>query len=431
LTASANHERLRAELSDALVNGAIDRVPLGLLHVLIDLDQPFDRPALEGAVSHTLAAFPVLGCVYDEGFWRDRWLPWDGGSADLVRLVDTVDPVEVPTLAELGRPFDVSGEPLFRVVQLTHPDGVRLMLTAHHLVADGGGMKAIAQVVGCSLCGGEPHPPAGTARSPLIPARTLRPADLPTLAGELLREAVQPLSVMRIGRIEPPFETCEPDRPIRWRSICLDAAAVAAFQGSCRALDATLNDGLVGTVAMLAARRSRRGLVGAAYTIDLRRYLSEPALLVTNLHAVSLVALDRAGLTGRADAIRAASAAIGEQKRRLLGMAYVLLPTLLAGWLPHGLLRGFGRLFIGTLLSFLRRVLAMTNIGSLDEALAPFGDHAVAASIVGPFVLGLDAPVTVVTGFRGTLTLHVCAPGTVTEGAVDSFVEELSGELAR
>ncbi len=422
---------MRAELSDALVGGAVDRVPLGSLHVLIDLDAPFERAALEGAAAAAIAAFPVLGRVYCQRFWRDAWLPWDGGPADLVRVLESDQPVDELTRAELSRPFAVFGEPQFRMVQLTHPGGTRLVLTAHHLLADGGGMKAITQVVGCSLCGGEPHPPPGLERSLLAPARALRLSDLPTLTGELFREAIQPLSVMRIGRLEPPFETGEADAPIRWRPMVMDPDEVAAFQRACRDLDATLNDGLVGTVASLAARRSRRGLVGAAYTIDLRRYLAEPALLVTNLHAVSLVALKRAALGQRDGAVRAASAAIGEQKRRLLGMAYVLLPTVLAGWMPHGLLRAYARVFIGTLLSFFRRVLAMTNIGALDEAVAPFGERALTASIAGPFIIGLDAPVTVVTGFRGTLTMHVCAPGTVTAAAVQSYVEELGAELRR
>jgi NRPS condensation-like uncharacterized protein len=84
---------------------------------------------------------------------------------------------------------------------------------------------------------------------------------------------------------------------------------------------------------------------------------------------------------------------------------------------------------INRLLSYFGRALVLTNIGPMDRALNPFGDDALRASIVGPFVHGAETPVVTATGFRGALTLNVCASGNLERGGVAAYSREILAAL--
>jgi len=401
-----------------LLHGTERDFPHVHLHVCVDLDRVFARGALEEAVRRAIEAFPVLGCRYRASWWRDRWLPWEGDVAELVHVEQT-DDVEAATRVQVARRFDHTTAPTWRLASLERDGGSRLIVSLHHMTGDGGGVKALANVVVSALCGVAPHPPTTMSRSMLAPAWSLRLRDLPVLALEFLREGLQPLSILRVRRLRPlPRGGGDPEPD--WRTV---TSAIHRTEG------ATINDGMVATVARLAAKLADRGPVAAGYTIDLRRYLP-PSSRITNLHGVALVVVPRDRLEDPEGALRAVAERIGVQKRRLPGLAYTLLPLLLIGWLPHGLLRRVGRLVLNTILGNLNRALAVTNIGSLDETLAPLGESATAASIVGPFVHGLPVPVITATGFRDELTFHVQATGALAPRALDELAGELEQGLA-
>lgn len=374
-----------------------------------------------------IEVFPVLGCRYRASWWRDRWLPWQGDVAALVH-VERVDDLEAATREQVARPFDHVTAPTWRLAALEHDRGSRLVISLHHMTGDGGGVKALANVVVSSLCGVEPSPEPTASRSMLAPARGLRLRDLPILALEFVREGLQPLSMLRVRKLRRAFPRGDGDPTPSWRTVALRGEPARAFVASCKALGATINDGLVAAVARMAAGRGEKGPVAAGYTVDLRRYLP-PSSRITNLHGVSLVVLPRRRVGDPTGTLQAISDRIGEQKRRLPGLAYTLLPLVAIGWLPHGLLRRVGRLVLNNVLSSINRALAVTNIGALDETLAPLGEDAVSASIVGPFVHGLPVPVITATGFRGELTLHVEATGTLAPEALDELAEELTDAL--
>ena len=136
-----------------------------------------------------------------------------------------------------------------------------------------------------------------------------------------------------------------------------------------------------------------------------------------------MLVLPRARVEG--DVLTATSAAIGEQKRRFPGLPYMLGPTLLLGWLPHGLVRRAGGAIVHMALRRGARAPVLTNIGPLDEALAPLGEAVRAASVVGPFLHDGPVPLVTVTGFRGTLSLQVGGTGTFAPTALEAWGEEL------
>ena len=416
-----------AQLTEVLLHGTEADLPHVHLHLSVDLIRPYPREQLEAAARRVIEVFPVLGCRLRPSWWRDRWLPWGGDVADLVH-VERTDDLASTTRSQVARRFDHVTAPTWRLAQLEHVGGARLLISLHHMTGDGGGLKALANVLVASLAGVEPSPEPTASRSMLAPLWRLRLRDLPVLALEFVREGLQPLSVLRVRKLRRGFAPGDGAPDPAWRTVALRGEAASSFIDGCKAQGATINDGLVAAVARLSGERGERGPVAAGYTIDLRRYLP-PTSRITNLHGVSLVVLPRRLAGDPERTLRAVSDRIGEQKRRLPGLAYTLLPLLLIGWLPHGLLRRVGRLVLNNVLASINRALAVTNIGALDETLAPLGDNATAASVIGPFVHGLPLPVITATGFRGGLTLHVESTGSVAAEALDELAEELTSAL--
>lgn len=422
-------EALPAQLVETLLHATEEELSHVHLHALVDLVRPVTRGELEAAAGAVMEAFPVLGCRFQASWWRDRWLRWSGEVAELVH-VERVDDGDLhdATRRQVERRFDHTRAPTWRLAFLEHGAGGRLVVSLHHMTGDGGGLKAVTNVVAAALCGVPPDPPPSPSRSMLTPARGLRLRDLPVLALEFVREGLQPLSVLRVRRLPRVARGGEDKRPI-WRTVTLQGEPARRFVERCKASGATINDGLVAAALRLAARRGARGPVAAGYTVDLRRYLQSPMSVVTNLHGVALVVLPRRCAGSGDEALAAVSARIGVQKRRLPGLAYTLLPVLALSWLPHGLLRRVGGLVLRSVLRNLDRALAVTNVGSLDETLAPFGDAVVEASFLGPFVHGLPVPVIIASGFRGSLTLHVEGTEAFAPEALEAFASELREEL--
>jgi len=412
---------------EAVLCGLAPRYPHVDLHVPIDLDRTFGRDQLVDAVRQAVDAFPVLGCVYERRWFRDRWVPWQGDLADRVEVRAVADEADLEreTREWTLRPLVVGHEPPLRVGLLDHDAGSRLIVTVDHQVADGGGTMVVVNAIAAALMGVERFAPEGQDRGLRAIYRALRLADMPILLLELIREAVQPLTYLRIRRRSRPFTRGDDALTPYWRTLALSREATRRFTQSCRDEGATINDGLVALLARLATRRTDAGPGAVGYTIDTRRFFRQRQAIVTNFAGVALVVIGREQLADQRSAVRAASAAIGEQKQRLPGVAYNMLPSLTMGWLPHGLLRWTGALVIDQIFAYIERVMVLTNIGALDEYLAPFGDAALHASMAGPFIHGATTPIVIVTGFRGRLTLHVCSTGKLDRADVDAYADEI------
>jgi NRPS condensation-like uncharacterized protein len=420
---------LPGQMTEVVVHAIARRYPHVHLHVVLELRAPYPREALVDALASTIADFPVLAARYVPGWWRDRWVSTGIGADELVETATVEGPVEERIAAHVGRTFDHQTEPSVRLLQVEGAGETRLVISVHHMVSDGAGCLTLANVLGAHLCGGEPRAPVGAARSHLAVLRGLRTRDLPLLALEVIREGIQPWSILRVRRRDREFPQVDGPAAPAWHTVRLTGEAAERFAGWCRAHGATINDGLVAAMTRLSAARTAAGPVAAAYTIDTRRYLARPRSLISNLVGVSMVVLPRATVSSALEALRAVSARIGVQKRRLPGLAYNVLPSLSFGWMPHGIIRRVGDRAIHTILGYQARALAVTNIGAMDGYLAPFGDRVVAASVLGPFIRGAPAPVVVATGFGGGLTLHVCAGGQFEAGTLAEFASELQGVL--
>lgn len=424
-----SHRVDTAQIADVILNGLANRHRHVHLHLVADLSRTFERGELHEALAKAIKAFPVLGCRYSPGVFRDQWVRWEEDVDELIDMKTTTD-VDADTRRHVHTELHHEERPPWAVALLEHSEGARLVVSAHHMLVDGGGLKALGNVLAATLCGKDFSFPTSRARSYFQSAGSLRFVDLPVLVAELVREAIQPLSILRVRPIGGLAMAGGQVTPT-WKTVGLSTEGAVRFVEALRRKKATVNDGLVAAVATMAARRAKAGPVMAGYTVDLRRFLSQPRLVATNLHGVCLAVLPRRELEDDIATLEVVSTRIGEQKRRLHGLAYALLNSLALGWLPHSLLRVVGRAFIGNLFSYLTRGFVVTNIGPLDEALAPFGEDLRTASVVGPFIHDLPVPILTATGLRSDLSLQLCSTGSVQGAFVDEYAEELSDVLSR
>ena len=423
-------DHVRAELVEPPVFGVGLRHQHMQIHALVDLRRDFEPGALTEAMARLLAAYPVLGCRFEARAWRARWVPLGIAAGSLVHCED----IERGALAErtrhwVGVPFEPAERAQVRLVSLSHPGGSRLLLSVAHLAADGAGALALTHALGRALT--RPHAalPEAAPRDLGRVIRAIKPRDWPVLAMEIVREGLRPLKMLQIRRRDPPFAPTEGSAP-DWRTIVLEGEARHHFVGVCKGQGATVNDGLVGALALVEAGWRPRGPSAVAYTINLRRFLPDPGAVIANLSGVSVAVLPRRALGSLASAARAAAAVVGEQKRRLPGLAFNLFPALLLGWMPHGISRMLGGPFLAFVFRTAHRALVLTNVGPMDTFVAPFGDEVVDATILGPFSRRFPVPVAVVTGFQGRIKINLCSAGDLDVQGIERYQQALRAVLS-
>ena len=161
--------------------------------------------------------------------------------------------------------------------------------------------------------------------------------------------------------------------------------------GRVKAKGGTINDALVAAMCQVLGARTDRGPVTVSYTIDLRRYLARPRLVVANLSSVLLVTLTRDEL--RSDPLSAVIAQTRAHRRQMAGLAYILGLQSSLRLAPHALLRRvFPLLARWFITPGLERGMIMTNIGPMDRGVGFFGDDVRDLRIIGPTLEGV--PVT-------------------------------------
>ncbi len=169
-----------------LFHADLDTDDVYRVQVAIELEGPLDGTRLRDAVEQTVAHHVGLG----QGFWRDgpdgplafrparTAVPW--------REIDLTGPAEVGgsgladlRASEAGAPFDLARPPLVRaVLAQTGPRRHVLVVTMHHLLADGWSMPLVVKEV-FARYGEAPVAPAGDLRDYLSWATGLdRPAHL-------------------------------------------------------------------------------------------------------------------------------------------------------------------------------------------------------------------------------------------------------------
>ena len=421
----------QATLMDATFLAGLDWLGHTSFHATVDLKRRFTLEELERAVEATIRDLPVLGCRYAPGE-RDRWLPAAGPLSEAVceGAQEGVSEEEVEAITEVwvSREINTLTQRPFRVVLIPRSGGgCRLLVSLLHIVTDGGGAMAMAQVLGGHLYQTPPPVPVEPRRDAALVFERIKAAYTPAIALSAFTEAARQLALLGtepmpgVGVGSGGGEPC-------WTTVVLGEEEVARFKAVCRASGATVNDGLVACLARLVGRRRGSGPLAAVYTVNQRRYMDPYRLAVGNLSGLVPMVLPRGLINRPVEAIRRV-AAVNQSNRALFrGMLVAALPVLLGDGVSHRAFRGvFKRLTVPYFDWALRRVMVITNIGRLDDGLAVFGDDLEEVAIIGPCARAFHLPVVTAWGHRGRIYLHMYA----SPGAEPERLEELAAALRR
>lgn len=418
---------VRAELADVGLFGSIDRFGDLGVHAMVDLRRSFTREELEQAFRRTVTDFPVLGCVYRPGFFRDAWMPTREPLSDAVHVVAEGD-LEAETYRWTRKPLDACADRPLRVVSLARGKGCRLIVSLSHLAVDGAGMGAVGHVFGSHLYGLPPATPVESRRDLGPTLAGLSWKHLPVLARDAVTTLLQPLRTYAAGRRETSYAS-SPWHEATSRRVILEPDEVRALQARC-APGLSVNDLLVSAMARVSAQRTRKGPVVVIYTMDLRRFAGRAHLSATNASSILTAVVPREATGELASAAAAVRKLTARHRSSLVGPAFLLVPLALAAGTPHGLLRRVVPRLHTVLVDVpLDRGLILTNVGRIDPGLAPFADDLEDVRLHGPNIRGVSTPTVVAFGFRGRLHLELFAPPGLGEAALDSLERELHDAL--
>lgn len=191
------------------------------------------------------------------------------------------------------------------------------------------------------------------------------------------------------------------------RRIAIDEVDFSRWAEGVRGRGATINDGLLAEAIGIAGMLSNGRHGAAFYTINLRRYLRERRPVVGNLSGFLAVRTGRRGIADRALRLDTVHNRTSAHKAGIPGLGSNLLPILLFGWLPHGLLRMVARGLRKGFLMLGRRALVMTNVGTIDDYLAPIEPLLDDAWMTSPSFPGFPSPISLVSSFRGRVNVAV------------------------
>lgn len=353
------------------------------------------------AVANVLERFPLLGRRYERRTWRDRWV---ADPSAIERIICVAGPeTDAATLA--GQPLDVSAGPPWRLHVCD--GGARWVIVIPHLVVDGNGLLTIAQALATAMAPGTVEELPEGRRDFLQLVSRLDARSLARVPAELVRDAVSFAAVLG----QPTFHGSGNDGVLAPLRISVDEYTFGSWVKTVRARGATVNDGLLAEAMGIAGALSAGRHGAAFYTINLRRYLRERRPVIGNLSGFLVVRAGRLRIADPDMLLETVRHRTAAHKAGVPGIGSNLLPILLFGWLPHGLLRVAARGLRKGFLMLGRRALVMTNVGPIDNYLAPIAPLLDDAWMTAPSFPGFPSPISLVSSFRGRVNIAVSAGG--------------------
>jgi NRPS condensation-like uncharacterized protein len=394
---------MRAEPQDAfnhIAAAAADQQ----LSIVAAFEGHLDVGLLEAAVAAVSSAEPVLGCRYVPHRRRPTFEPVE--ASPFVTLTEAADP-RVTAIAAAAVPLDPETERAIKVHLVRSGRADALVLTVHHVAADGQGAKAVlgmlAEAYSTLIHGGTPRLPAAGERGQRQILRRSGPLKL--IASIRRRKAPRPTWGVP-SRGEATTRT--------YSLLHLAPERLGAVKAYGKARGATVNDVLLAAFyralfAVLEPEPGKPMIVNASF--DLRRYLRDGAgASACNLSSVEPLAVPYdpaspfeatlATVRDQMAAYKAASPGLGSAALLELVWAvggYARLDAMTGEPMRRG--RAYGLSF-----PFL------SNFGILPEDSLAFGGlHPAEAFVLPPASL----PPFVMLGastWRGTLTLAIGYP---------------------
>ncbi|MFO0548227.1 MAG: hypothetical protein U0271_07565 [Polyangiaceae bacterium] len=422
---------IAAQLLDVALFWSMERYGDLSIHAVLDVRRRFTRAELERAFEKTIADFPVLGCRYEIGVLRDRWVEASDSISNAVHVREDVvdgDAVEATTLEWVRKPIVATVERPFRVVSLARASGSRLLLSVLHIAVDGAGVAAVGHVFGSHLYGVAPLAPADRRRDVRSTLDRLGLVHLPVLARDVARASMIPLKTLLTTRRRKAYDV-SPTAHCEHRDLVITKAELDALRARFSPVP-SINDLLVAGLSRAVAQRSHWGPATVLYTMDLRRFAAAPRLTAANVSTILTAHVPREATGDLETAVRAVQSITSTHRSSLIGPGFLVVPHLLGLLSPPPLLRRLLPYLHPLLVDGpLDRGLFVTNVGRVDDGLRAFDADLESLRILGPLIAGTAVPGIVAFGFRGSLHLQIISPPHLGAGAAAELEREVRAAL--
>ncbi len=393
------------------------------IQVLVEFDPLPDRADFLKGIERTFAQIPILGCRIEKGWWRDRWTPIPDLNLDaLIEIVDLPEDSSKPfeqvseqAFAERVADFvDITRKPPFSLLIFKRGKKGLAIFRFHHSIADGNGCLQVLHQIGENMKSGDQAQPTPVSleRGFFQVLKSFGLKDVPGIAWDILKESVKPIMLLLskpLAEIAP--QTAGPKKTSIKRLVVKGEEYRRLLQAA-RENGLTINDVLVVALLKIASNLNNRLKVpgkrlNALFTVNLRRYITKPEIQVTNISGLSTISVAADRIDKFKDAARIVHEKTGEMKRKYLGIGWIMVSQLMTIFMPSPLMHFFVKRYSGFVLrQTASHGVGMTNIGAMDEFLAPSGDSAHHASVIAT-MLEFPLPVITATGFKNRLTLFL------------------------
>ena len=237
----------------------------------IDFASRLEKNALTEAVTLTIKAVPILGCVFDDSSGRPRWVDKGFSGKDILREVQ--GPYSDDQILELlSSDIDPAKDPQLRIFLVRQPDKDVLCLLATHMACDGVAVKQYLYSLSAAYT-------AITRNTPVPELPSYSRGVQPVLAGltrqdrwRILRTKEETRTPLK-EQIGVGFDAGSRDRHIVSRKILeKDMTRIRSFA---KANKASSNDVLMSLFARAFCHKTETDRILLSTTMDLRKYIPE------------------------------------------------------------------------------------------------------------------------------------------------------------
>ena len=394
-----------------------------LIRCEIDLGSHVDVSLLRDAVGVSIAAAPLVSCVFDER--TGRWIETGCDATDVVRVIDANGDPSL-THSELLRPLDHHAGPRMRVSVVRRDETDSLCVVVDHMLCDGAGFKQYLYL----LAGIYTAMEGGSDGLDLVRGYSLR-RDLGQVTQNLgARNRLRAVLSKGAGMgASPTPQLLSGNGPAEAHLIRVTVAAssLSTAANVARATGATINDLLLAAYARALHKRAGCTDIILPCPVDLRRF-GHPgqSFGICNLTANYFCHLAIRDDEDFGEVLADVAGQMRGQKESLGCLQGPLLFHAIAHVLPRAALR---RAFFA---SAGVPVVSYTNLGILDEGRLTFGSTKTRGAFIATATKRPPSFQLSASTFRGTCTLTSCLYADESDLAVaEGVLGDVRDEIVR
>ena len=411
---------IKGAFLDRVLYNAMHKKPECSIWVIMTIEAPLDDTVLKNALEQLIKAFPLISSRFEAGLWQSRWVYEDPG--DLSRVINR-QKVPDNTAADkllkgvVRNHMDTDILPLVKILSVDSPENHYFIFQVHHIIIDGEGAKRLFSLFAEIYRSLEKNPGftlsplPDTNRSLLQMAKHVKwyrwffaPCSSFNEISLILKFVFKykrqqwvisngvSADEKNIGELVPSYDT-----------FTINREELENIRKNTDQYKATINDicmaALMTTVCQWnISWGGEPSCINSIYTIDLRRWLGEPAGTLANMSGSRIISIDAHTLLDVHQALLKIKKEF-DSKKKTFGLKE-LWDNATAMVQP----KIMGKIICSQLEEFGGKSHAFSNVGIIPETASDFGSVKGTSCLMNAPVLPGAGIIFTVSGYKGSLT---------------------------